>query len=118
MAKRKRKLTEDELACLPPSVRWVGEHPLLYVKEEDMNAKWRKTERDYLAKHPCPHHLAQNMFTQYRANPARLEKLYWRIFKRYSEFQAKEEKQNKTEEDAAIADLEVAMAAALGAIKA
>ena len=117
MAKRRRKLTEDDLEFLPPFLKWVAKHPLLYIKEEDMSVKWRKLEKEYLVEFPCPNQMARHMLTQYRGNPDRLEKLYFRVCSLYAQSQTRKNTEKSKEEDAAIADLEAAKAAALGALQ-
>ena len=113
----KKKRTEDELAFMPRWMRWVGEHPLLGVKVADTEAKERKWERDYLADHPCPGRFAQNLLNHCRRSPTQTDKYLQRVINQWGLSARKKRDEIASEEDVAIADLEVAMAAALGAIK-
>ena len=115
MAKKRR--TEDELAFMPGWLRWTADNPLLHVKLEDMGPKERKIERDYIAKHPCPSQFSQNLFNQYRGSTQRLEKLFLRVSNHWAASARKKANEIASEEDVAIADLEVAKAAALGTIR-
>jgi hypothetical protein len=113
----KKRQTADELAFMPRWLRWVSDHPLLHVAAEDMGAKERKIEREYLEEHPCPSQFSQNLFNQYRGSTVRLEKLFLRVSNHWAASARKKANELASEEDVAIADLEVAKAAALGTIK-
>ena len=115
MAKKRR--TEDELACLPKFLRWVGEHPLMGIKVADVGAKERKWEREYLVDHPCPSRLARNLLSHCRKGNVQTDRYFQRVINQWGQSARKKRDEIASEEDVAIADLEVAKAAALGAIK-
>jgi hypothetical protein len=114
MAKKRRKRKKDTLEYMPSFLRWVADHPLLRVKDADLDTLHVDAEKVYLKGNPCPSQMAQNMLEHYRGNPAKLDRLFFNVTRYQIEHEKRQANTALDKEDAAIADLEATMKMALG----